>query len=85
MSIVFEEAEERAYNFDKSKIRWKFDPVILTVTKGQLEYERNHFLEKLKVRAPQLYQKQKTIREFDAHPLFNPVEGGIEDWENIKT
>lgn len=40
LSEVYEEANARDYHFDKSKIDWNFAPGELTVTDGQMNYER---------------------------------------------
>lgn len=83
LACVFEEASQRGYNFDKDKIHWDYAPGKLSVTRGQLEYERKHLLGKLKVRDVQKYTTLKSIRYWDTHPMFVVVDGGIEDWEVI--
>jgi hypothetical protein len=83
LSVVYEEAVKRGYNFDKAKIDWDFKPVKLMVTRGQIKYEENHLLKKLKLRDPSRYNELKTNKEFLTHPLFEIVEGNIEAWERI--
>jgi hypothetical protein len=36
----------------------------------------------LETRDPEKYQEHKT-KKLDAHPLFDVVVGGIEDWEIV--
>jgi hypothetical protein len=43
----------------------------------------SHLLKKLKHRDIQAYIKLKKNKKFDAHPMFQVVEGGIENWEKI--
>jgi hypothetical protein len=83
LSAVYNEAVERGYHFDKNKIEWDFKPVKLTVTNGQLNYEKKHLLDKLKVRDEIKYRKLIDEKEMIAHPLFEKKEGKVEDWEII--
>src|SRR6185503_20356424 len=39
LAIVFEEACARGYQFDRKKINWRFKPVTLFVTRGQINFE----------------------------------------------
>ena len=81
LSVVYKEAIGRNYNFDKRKIDWKFTPLRLRVTKGQISYERKHLLKKLKIRDPRRYNTFRTERQFTTHPMFRVVKGEIEGWE----
>ena len=83
LAVVHQEALSRNYEFDQQKVDWSFSPASLSVTKGQLEYEAVHFLSKIKTRDPGKYQKLRTLLSFDPHPLFNLIDGNIEDWEII--
>ena len=61
--------------------------IVMTVTKGQLQYEWKHYLNKLKTqkgRDKELYEKLKLIENPEPHPLFEVVEGDIESWEKVK-
>ncbi len=84
LADVYHEAIVRGYNFDKTKIDWKFKPVFLNVNKGQIEYESVHLLRKLKVRDPEKYKVLNQKKKFDTHPMFTVVKGGVEEWEIIK-
>jgi hypothetical protein len=85
LSIVYTEASDRGYNFDKSKIRWEFEPETMTVTKGQLLFEKNHLLHKLKIRDHNRYIELLNDNEILPHPLFEIIEGNIEKWEITQT
>lgn len=84
LATVYEEAVRRNYNFNKEKIDWTFKPCSLTVTKGQLEYERDHLLKKLKVRDIQKYEDLAGIVFLQPNPLFEIVVGEVENWEIIQ-
>lgn len=84
LSVVYQEAATRSYNFDKNKIEWNFKPGRLTVTSGQLNYEIAHLLNKLKIRDTDRYHLLSGETLFDPHPLFHIVEGDIEDWEILE-
>lgn len=84
LTAVYEEAGKRKYKFDRGKINWNFKPTILTVTIGQLDYERTHLLGKLKMRDPIRYNELIENSKFDPHPLFKVVKGDVEKWEIIK-
>ena len=52
----------------------------IPVTKGQLHYEFEHLLKKIKNRDQDLYRKFKNLNDIEPNPLFNNVIGDIEDW-----
>lgn len=78
---VFEESLQRGYNFNAEKIDPGFSKSIITVTSGQVEYEKKHLLKKLKVRNHKLYNKYGKQSEWELHPLFKLIGGEIETWE----
>ncbi len=80
---VHQEATRRNYNFNPDKFNSNFKLTTIDVTSGQVEYERIHLLNKLKVRDIQKYERFKNIISFDIHPMFNIIEGDIEEWEII--
>jgi hypothetical protein len=84
LAVVYNESVERGYNFDKGKIDQKFHKTKLTVTKGQLDFEIDHLLKKLKTRDPEKFRELCCKKKFEQHPLFEVVDGGVEDWEKIK-
>lgn len=81
LASIFEEATTRNYQFDKSKFFNPHSNLRLQVTKGQLDFERDHLLRKLKVRDLQKYTKLKGEDIPDAHPIFTIIDGGVERWE----
>jgi hypothetical protein len=81
LTVVYEEAEKRGYHFDKSKINPDFRQSRLTVTKGQIEFEKNHLLNKLKTRDIDKFNRLVSHENFSCNPLFYLIEGNVEDWE----
>jgi hypothetical protein len=85
LTAVYEESVKRGYRFDKAKIRGNFKPTKLTVTSGQLNYERVHLLDKLKMRDIIKYNELIGETTFEPHPLFEVVKGDVEEWEIINS
>lgn len=81
LAAVLVESKSRGYKFGESKINWNFSPVQMNVTHGQMAYEREHLLMKLESRDPSRFIAYSELHECRAHPMFNVVDGGIEDWE----
>ncbi|MGJ9403522.1 pyrimidine dimer DNA glycosylase/endonuclease V [Arthrobacter sp. KK5.5] len=86
-----DEAAARGYNFNRSLIvvppagvepgaASAGGPDFLTVTRGQMDYERAHLSAKLAVRDPERLPTLESAAP-DPHPLFRVVEGEIEPWE----
>jgi hypothetical protein len=79
---VLDEAKNRGYNFDSSKIATRRLAVSITVTRGQLDFERQHLMKKLRIR------DQARFRVLDSatarpHPMLQVVAGGLEPWEAV--
>jgi hypothetical protein len=85
LSEVYIEAQKRGYNFDRQKIDWTFKKSKLTVTAGQMDFEKQHLLKKLKTRDYDKFKEYKSIAQLDSHPIFKIINGAVEDWEIIKT
>jgi hypothetical protein len=83
LSIVYEESLKRGYHFDRNKIPDRIFPCIMKVTKGQMEYETSHLLKKLLIRNPVQYQPLFNLKNIEQHPIFQIVDGPIEEWELI--
>lgn len=83
LAEIHEEATLRGYNFNKQKIDWNFTPQTMTVTSGQIGYEVQHLLNKLKLRDPNKFALYEKTNSFDVHTMFNIIDGPIEDWEII--
>jgi len=82
LSVVLREAVRRGYRFDASKV----DPARITpvpVTRGQIEYEKNHLLTKLAVRDPSRMESLRNSESLPVNDVFYVIEGGIEDWEKL--
>lgn len=78
---VEREARRRGYRFDACKILCDADVPHIEVTGGQLAYELAHLKAKLKVRDAVAYERIAAVETPRSHPLFDVVEGGIEEWE----
>ncbi|MDB9822307.1 pyrimidine dimer DNA glycosylase/endonuclease V [Deltaproteobacteria bacterium] len=81
LRCAVDEADNRGYNFDRSKIINKKFKGKIPVTSGQLEYEFTHLLGKLKGRDPELYTRLNKVKRIELHPIFYRVSGDVEDWE----
>lgn len=80
---VADEAKERGYLFDVSKIAMRRGRVTIPVTKGQLAYELTHLKKKLRQRDPgrlQLVSERKPVK---INPTFKAVDGPIAPWERV--
>ena len=53
----------------------------IAVTKGQVAYEWEHFLKKMKQRSPEIYRTARIISKPDRHPLFRLKAREKEAWE----
>lgn len=84
LADVYTEAQQRRYNFNKSKINWDFKSTQLPVTSGQIAYERQHLLNKLAIRDPEKHTALQAISSVEPHPLFVIVDGKIADWEILE-
>ena len=76
-------ADERGYRFNKEKIVTRAACPSMSVTQGQLDYEWQHLLAKLKVRDQSRYAQLKPIKTVNTHPSFVAVDGAIESWEVV--
>lgn len=83
LSEVFYAASDRGYSFDKNKINWNFNPQKLTVTTGQIDFEKEHLQKKLQVRDALKYKELLPVEHPEIHPLFRLVTGKIEVWEVV--
>ena len=81
---VQREAAMRGYRFDLSKIK-SYDIGVdkLPITVGQLIYEFNHLLTKLKTRSPDRYNELAGVKQINPHPVFTPIPGNVEEWERV--
>jgi len=83
LKLVWLEAENRNYNFDKSKFVGISDVEQINVTTGQINFEKEHLLNKLRLRDKKKYNENIDLSIYETHPLFNLIDGEIESWEKI--
>ncbi len=81
LATVYDEAVERGYNFDKEKINWNFETSVMPVTSGQIQYETEHLLRKLKMRDQNKFNSLIGLNKIKPHPMFKIIKGNIEQWE----
>jgi len=81
LSGVLDEATRRGYSFNRDKIGPKLSKIKISVTVGQLNYEFQHLLAKLKIRDITHYERIAGTPSILPHPIFDVREGGIENWE----
>ncbi|MCA1817490.1 MAG: pyrimidine dimer DNA glycosylase/endonuclease V [Acidobacteria bacterium] len=81
LRALHQEARRRGYNFDAEKIESRGGGDRVRATRGQLLYEWEHLKRKLDTRDPRRLAELESVSEPDPHPLFEIVEGGVEDWE----
>jgi hypothetical protein len=81
LRAVQEEATRRGYRFTRSKIARREGARAIAETRGQLAYEWQHLLRKLKRRAPEQYRRLAGVRRPQPHPLFRLRAGPVQGWE----
>lgn len=81
LAAVCDEASQREYRFDASKIALVRFEGKMPVTRGQMDFEWHHLLRKLTTRDPARLEALKQIATPEPHPLFRVVDGEIEPWE----
>ena len=84
---VLQEARERGYRFDASKIiaPSALQPMnqSLAATHGQLDHEWQHLRAKLAVRSPQWLARWADVDVPELHPLFRLTTGPVAEWERV--
>ncbi|MBD8387233.1 pyrimidine dimer DNA glycosylase/endonuclease V [Dysgonomonas sp. BGC7] len=83
LTEIYKEAVRRNFSYSKEKIRMIENIPPISVTKGQLVFEYEHLRRKLQKRSPELLEKFPILTDLKPHPLFEMIEGDIEDWEII--
>lgn len=81
LKIVVDEADRRGYRFTRNKILKDIYPEKMSVTQGQLKYEFDHLVNKLKHRNPAWLDRLDVSESIAPHPMFKTVKGPVEDWE----
>jgi len=77
------EAEQRGYAFNREKIAPERVTGRIPVTQGQIFYEWEHLKNKLARRSPIWLAQISAIEVPDSHPLFEIMDGMVEQWEKI--
>jgi hypothetical protein len=81
LSGIYKEAAKRGYAFDRRKIISAGTVKSITAKRGQLAFEWNHLLAKVKKRDRKKYRGLLAVKRPVPHPIFKIIDGGIEDWE----
>jgi hypothetical protein len=76
--------QKDGYNFDAGKIGNVSVIEKIPVTRGQLKYEFELLCSKLKNRSHQKYRELLYSKEIECHPLFEVIDGEIEEREKKK-
>jgi hypothetical protein len=82
LMAVHAEAVARGYDFDRTKFRKK-ECRVIPVTKGQLEYEWDWLMGKLRKRSPAVYRLHRAVSAPRPHPLFRVRPGPRAEWEKV--
>lgn len=80
LAEIHKEAKCRNYRFDRDKIG-NFQPVKMSVTNGQLAYERKHLLKKLEIRNLVRFEQLRQTEIIEPVSFFEVTDGEIEEWE----
>lgn len=81
LAAVHDESLRRGYSFAAEKVGARRDPTRIEVTRGQLDFEWEHLMAKLRARSPKQHERWLTMSAPEPHPLFTVVNGGVESWE----
>ena len=81
LGCVLLEAEARGYAFDRRKVGPVRTSIRMESTAGQLRYEWQHLMRKLRKRSPSLHRRWRNEDAPEAHPLFSIRRGEVEPWE----
>lgn len=81
LAEVCREAARRGYRFDRRKLGRVRAGGRLRVSAGQLAFEWQHLLGKLRRRAPAHARALGYVRAPRPHPLFRVVPGPVAGWE----
>ena len=81
LAALHAESLARGYSFDASKVGRVRKTGTMRETRGQLEFEWEHLLAKLRVRDPARHRALRGIEGPEPHPLFRIVAGSVQPWE----
>ena len=80
LALIADEADERGYRFDRSRIGPVRNRSAIPVTNDQLCFELSHLRSKVALRAPDDLQRLPTGANLTPHPLFLARPGPVEPW-----
>ena len=83
LKTILAEAQNRNYHFNACKIQGRASKAKIAETRGQLLYEWQHLIRKIKTRAPGHYALMKRVRSPQANPLFLIRKGPIGPHEKV--
>lgn len=82
LNELYIESKKRNYNFSFEKIGdVKNNLEKIKITRGQIFYEFNHLLNKIKLRNIKKYQEIKNEKNIDCNNIFEIIDGDVEFWE----
>ncbi len=81
LRVVHAESLTRGYAFALGKISRVRCSQFIAVRSGQLDYEWEHLIHKLKARDSAHAKRLGTVRRPQPHPVFTIVRGPLEQWE----
>ncbi|HKV73166.1 MAG TPA: pyrimidine dimer DNA glycosylase/endonuclease V [Gemmatimonadales bacterium] len=80
---VYAESVARGYRFDARKLGRKARVGRISVTRGQVAYEWEHLMAKLRRRDPNRYRANRAVKRPGVQGSFRIVMGTVEGWERI--
>jgi hypothetical protein len=81
LATIYETAVDRGYHFDPRKVDWQFKSTKIDIPRGQVVFETEHLLKKLKLRDQEQHKIVLRQKRLSCHPIFRVVPGGVADWE----
>jgi len=84
LSGICSEAARRGYCFDATRICPVDSIETIAAPQGQLDYEWDHLMAKLRVRSPLWLAGMGSVTRPDPHPLFRIVPGPVASWEVLR-
>ncbi len=84
LAAVFDEAMQRGYAFDRSKVGPVRAVQPMPVSSGQVAHEWQHLRHKLGIRNPSTLAKWSHVVVPQCHPLFRRRPGSVASWERVR-
>ncbi len=81
LAVVHAESVARGYSFDPRKVGPVRSRCWIDTSAGQLAYEWQHLLRKLRARSPEHFRRWRELESPEPHSLFRIVPGPVESWE----